>query len=171
MAVIRAGAPLAAVLLFFAVPGQCLALGIANISQSSGTLPVTWSNAGTTDRYLSPDANDALTVTGTMQTTPLTGSGSITITAPATITGTNGAPLDVSRVSVTCSGSAISGQAYVASLTPLVPGGSVTCATYAAGFVSLSVQVTVQFFLDDRAIPADSYASGLGAFGIVANAS
>lgn len=169
MAVFRGRAALAAILLFLAVRGQSLALGIATISLSSGHSPVKWNNAGTTDQYLPP--NGSLTVSGTIQTTPLTGSGNITITAPATVTGTNGAPLDVSRISVTCSGSSISGQTYVANLTPLVPGGSVTCATYAAGFISASVQVTVQFFLDDRTIRADSYTSGPSDFGIVANAS
>jgi len=167
-------AALAAVVLATALmlsTSHAYALGIASISLSSGTTPVSWTNAGTTDTYLSPDNNDALTVTGTMQTTPLTGSGSIAISAPSSITGTRGAPLTVSDVSVTCSGSSLSGQTYVANKTPLVPGGSVTCATYAAGFVSLGVSVTVQFYLDDRAVPADTYLTSSTAFGIVATAS
>jgi hypothetical protein len=106
-----------------------------------------------------------------MQTTPAIGSGSITITAPAAITGSNGAPLNVSDVSVTCSGTAQSGQTFVANRTPLVAGGSITCATYSAGFVSLSVSVTIQFFLNDQTIPADSYLTSSTAFGIVATAS
>jgi hypothetical protein len=147
------------------------ALGVASISLSSGTTPVTWSNVGTADLYLTPDNGNALTVTGQMQTTPLTGAGSIVISAPAAITGTHGAPLPASNISVTCSGSSISGQTYVANKTPLVAGGSVTCATYSAGFVSLSVSVTIQFFLDDRTIAADSYLTSSTAFGIVATAS
>jgi hypothetical protein len=156
-------------MLFCSIPSY--ALGVANISLSSGSLPVTWTNVGTTDTYLVTDGSNALTVTGSMQTTPLTGSGTIAISAPSSITGANGAPLAISDVSVTCSGSAIAGQTYVANKTPLVAGGSVPCASYAAGFLSLSVSVTIQFFLDDRTIPADNYLTPSTAFGIVATAS
>jgi hypothetical protein len=147
------------------------ALGVANISLASGTTPVTWTNIGTADLYLSPDGNNALTMTGTMQTTPLTGAGSIQISAPANISGTHGAPLNVANISVTCSGSSISGHSYVANKTPLVAGGSVPCVNYAAGFVSVNISVTIQFFLDDRTIPADTYLTSSAAFGIVATAS
>jgi hypothetical protein len=150
---------------------RAFALGIASISLSSGTLPVTWSNAGTTDTFLTADAGNGITVTGTMQTTALTGSGSITITAPATITGSQGAPLSPSNIAVTCSGSAISGQTFVASKTPLAAGGSITCARYNAGFTSTNVSVTLRFYLNDQNIPADTYITSAAAFGIVATAS
>ena len=164
-------AALASATLVLVTASPSRALGIASISLASGSTPVPWTNVGTTDLYLPPDGNDALTVTGTMQTTALVGSGSITITAPATITGSHGAPLSLSDVSVTCSGTAIAGQTFVANKTPLVPGGSVTCATYAAGFLSLGISVTIDFFLNDQTIQADSYLSSANAFGIVATAS
>jgi hypothetical protein len=106
-----------------------------------------------------------------MQTTALTGSGSITITAPATITGSQGAPLSPSNIAVTCSGSAISGQTFVASKTPLAAGGSITCARYNAGFTSTNVSITLRFYLNDQNIPADTYITSAAAFGIVATAS
>ncbi|HKU68119.1 MAG TPA: hypothetical protein VJP85_10110 [Candidatus Baltobacteraceae bacterium] len=167
-AALAAAASLAA-MLYCNTPAQ--ALGVASISLSSGSTPVTWSNVGTSDVHLAPDGNNALTVTGTMQTTALSGSGTIAISAPSSITGTNGAPLAASDISITCSGSTMAGQTYVANKTPLVAGGSVPCATYAAGFVSLSISVTIKFFLDDRTIPADSYLTPSTAFGIVATAS
>jgi len=148
-----------------------LALGVASISLSSGTLPVTWSNAGTTDTYLVTDSGNALTVGGTMQTTAVSGSGSLTITSPATITGSHGAPLSPANISVTCSGTNVSGQTLVASKTPLVAGGSITCARYSAGFTSTTVSVTIHFFLNDQNIRVDTYLSSAAAFGIVATAS
>ena len=153
----------------FGCAGRCDALGIATISVS-GSMPVTWSNAGTSDLYLAADGG-SLTVTGTMQTTAVVGSGSLTITAPASFTGAHGAPLPLGDISVTCSGAAVAGQTFVASRTPLVAGSPVTCATYAAGFVSVNLNVTVTFFLNDTTLQADAFNSASTAFSITANAS
>lgn len=154
--------------LVFAGVVPAFAAGSTTISMA-GTAPVTWSNAGSTDTALAADGG-ALTLSGSMKTSASTGAGTITITAPASITGTNGAPFTMSNISVTCSGSAIAGQTYVANQTPLVAGGSVTCASYAAGFNSTKINITVTFFLNDQTLKADTYSSASG-FAFVATAS
>lgn len=161
------------VLCAFAVlasPVPCVA-ATSTIALSSGSTPVTWSNVGNIDSFLAPDGGNALVVTGTIKTTLATGSGTITITAPSTIAGTGSNSIATSRIAVTCSGPTISGQTYMASKTALTPGGSITCAKYAAGFNSSSVSVTINFFLNDQNFAADTYTAASTAFAIVATAS
>ena len=136
-------------------PLECFA-GSSTATIALSTATVTWSNLG----YAEPAklADNSITVTGTMKASN-GGSGSIVIGAPASLSGTNGAPLTISDIMVSCTGSAIAGQTYVASMTPLNPGGTVTCATYASKFNS-AISITVTFYINDVPVYVDTYGGG-----------
>lgn len=135
----------------------------ATISLSTST--VAWGVVGYAD--VAFPASNTIVITGTMKTRP-GGAGDIVITAPTSLSGANGAPFDVTKIHVTCTGAAKAGQTYDASDTPLSAGGSVTCASYGSKFNS-AVNITVKFTLDDRTLDADTYTGG-NVFSMIATA-
>jgi hypothetical protein len=131
----------------------------------------TWSSVTDfTNQFLPADSN-ANIVSGTMTTTGTSGSGSIAISAPASITGSNVANvIPVSALSVTCSTSTGTGTAptFAAPHTALVASSSTNCATWSSGALA-SYSFTMAMFLDDRSFPADTYTAA--GFNVVVTAS
>ena len=126
----------------------------ANLSLSGTAF--TWANVqDNTNQFLAADGGN-VTVTGTLITKIGTGSGSIAISSPANITGTGGGSLPISALSITCSGTAKTGQAFATAQTALAASSSTNCATYGANF-NTPLNFTLGMFLDDRTIPADTY--------------
>jgi len=121
----------------------------------SGTA-FTWANVqDNTNQFLASDGSN-ITVTGTLITTIGTGSGSVAIASPANITGTGGSTLPINALSITCSGTARTGQTFATAQTALTASSNTNCATYAANY-NTAINFTLGMFLDDRSISADTY--------------
>lgn len=127
---------------------------------------ITWNAPTYTNPY--DPADGRMAITATFKTSPNTGSGSVVIEAPASVVGARGATLPIPSIRVTCSGTNVIGQTFVANKTPLIANGSVTCVTYGAKYNHAST-VIITFTIDDTVIPADTYTSG-NVFSIVATA-
>lgn len=126
----------------------------ANLSLSGSTF--TWANVqDNTTQFLAADGGN-ITVSGTLITKVGSGSGSIAISSPANITGTGGATLPISALSITCSGTAQTGQAFATAHTALAASSSTNCATYGANY-NTALNFTLGMFLDDRTLSADTY--------------
>jgi hypothetical protein len=138
-----------------------------NISQNN----FTWSSVTDfTNQFLPADSN-ANIVSGSIVSTGTSGSGSIAISAPASITGSNVANvIPISALSVTCSTSTGTGTAptFAAPHTALVASSSTNCATWSSGALA-TYSFTMAMFLDDRTFPADTYTAA--GFSVVATAS
>jgi hypothetical protein len=138
-----------------------------NISQNN----FTWAAVSDfTNQFLPADSNSN-TVSGSIVTTGTSGSGSIAISAPASILGSNVANIiPISALTMTCSTSTGTGTAptFAAVHTALVASSSTNCATWSAGATS-SYSFTLAMFLDDRTFVADTYTSA--GFAVVATAS
>ena len=149
---------------FFAMMTPALAKTQSTVTITPST--ITWSSLTYSDTH--DPADGTMTVTTRMQTGPKTGSGSIVIESPSSVIGSNGATLPVSAIHVTCSGATVAGQTFIANDTPLVPNGSVTCATYGTPYNHTS-KITITFTINDTVVYADTYVSGT-IFDIVATA-
>ena len=147
--------PIVAALYVAFVPHECFAASSsATISLAPAT--VAWANLGY--NQTAQIADNTIIISGNIKTSN-GGSGSIVVGAPSSLAGTNGAPLNIAGLSVTCSGSAIAGQTYVASMTPLTPGGTVTCATYGSKF-NAAISITATFYINDIPVYVDTYGGG-----------
>jgi hypothetical protein len=137
------------------LPAHALAVNAtANITVSPTS--ISFSNVGETQQYF--PASGAITVSGTLITK--FGTGSIAILSPANITGTGGGTLPISDFSMTCSGTAQTGQTFAPAKTALAASTTTQCATYANGYNSNTfggLNFTINLFLDDRALDDDSF--------------
>jgi hypothetical protein len=138
-----------------------------NISQNN----FTWAAVNdSTNQFLGADAN-ANIISGSIVSTGTSGAGSIAISAPASILGSNVANIiPISALSVTCSTSTGTGTAptFAGAHTALVASSSTNCATWSSGALA-TYSFTMAMFLDDRTFPADTYTAA--GFNVVATAS
>jgi hypothetical protein len=138
-----------------------------NLSQAN----FTWASVTDTANQFLPADSNANIVSGSIVSTGTSGAGSIAISAPASITGSN--PLNVipiSALSVTCSASTGTGSVptFAGAHTALVASSSTNCATWGAGAIA-AYSFTMGMFLDDRTFLADTYTAA--GFNVVATAS
>jgi hypothetical protein len=138
-----------------------------NLSQNN----FTWSSVtDNTNQFLGADSN-ANIVSGSIVSTGTSGAGSIAISAPASILGSNVANIiPISALSVTCSTSTGTGtgEGVFGAHTPPLASSSTSCATWGSGALA-SYSFTMAMFLDDRTFPADTYTAA--GFNVVATAS
>lgn len=142
----------------------------ASITLSSSSFA--WASVTDNSTQYLPSDGGAITITGSIATSSVSGAGSVSVTAPANLTGTTTTTdiLPISALSLTCSGTGNTGtnaaptyktqQALQASATT-------ACATWGAG-TSANLNFSLAMFLDDRSIPVDSYTSS--GFAVVASA-
>lgn len=140
----------------------------ASISLSSNSF--NWGSV--TDASSANLASDdgPITVTGNIATTSTTGSGSVIVTAPANLTGSNNASniIPISALSMVCSGGGNSGTNATPTYAPQQAlSASTSCASWGAGAI-VNVNFSLAMFLDDRSIPVDTYTSS--GFAVVATA-
>jgi hypothetical protein len=100
-------------------------------------------------------------VTGSLQTTS-NGSGQIAVISPASLPGAQGS-IPISDLTYNCtanSGTGINqGATFLTGYLQLVSGQAPNCATFPKNQLS-SLDFFINLFLDDRALPADTYSSG-----------
>jgi hypothetical protein len=144
----------------------------ASVSLSISPSSLTWTVNDFVNQFLAPD-NGPISVTGSMSSG--TGNGTHTetigVAAPAQITGSHTTNIiPISAFSMTCSGVGNSpAPAYAGAHAGLVASSTTTCATWSvAKNTAITVNFSLQLFLDDRTFPADSYTSA--GFSIVGSA-
>lgn len=136
----------------------------ASISLSRSTF--TWASLSDgTNQYMASDAGNT-TVTGYIATSG-SGSGSVVVSAPANITGTNANVLPISDLAITCAGGVLAGQTFASPNSAMTASASTNCATYAANFHN-ALNFTIGMFVDDRNLPVDNWTSA--GFAVVATA-
>lgn len=100
-----------------------------------------------------------ISVTGSLQTTSA-GSGQIAVSAPGNITGTNGGTLLIGYLTYNCTTNGTGnnqGGSFAGGFLQLIANTTASpCVTFPANQFS-SLNFNLNLFLDDRALPADSY--------------
>jgi hypothetical protein len=119
-------------------------------------------------------ADHTIVVTGTLVTGAAAGlhTSTVGISSPAKITGTNAAnSVPISALTVTCSGNGNSvAPVYAAAHSALVASATTQCATWTtASATTITLNFTINMFLDDRSFPADTYNNAVG-FTVVGSA-
>lgn len=135
----------------------------------SGTTFI-WNSIKTTTQGYALADNGAMTVTGSIRTSPSGGSSSIVIMSPGDIMGNgkNGT-LPINQFALTCSGSSNSGTApaYAPALTKLNPNGAAPCASWGPG-ASTRLNFNLALYLQTQAVKKDVYQSN--SFSVIATA-
>lgn len=133
----------------------------ASVTLTISPTSLSWTAGDFVNQFLSP-TNGPIVVTGTMVTGSANGTHTATIgiAAPAQILGsqvTNVIP--ISALTMTCSGAGNApAPVYAGVHTPLVASSTTNCATWSvAKNTTITVNFTINLFLDDRTFPADTY--------------
>jgi hypothetical protein len=135
----------------------------ASVAITISPTSLSWTVGDFVNQFLTP-TNGPIVVTGTM----VTGAGggaaphtaTIGIVAPAKILGSNVANvIPISALTVTCSGAGNApAPVYAGAHTVLVASSEVDCATWSVPKnTTITVNFTMDVFLDDRTFPADTY--------------
>jgi hypothetical protein len=135
----------------------------ASVSLTTSPASLTWTANDFVTQFLSP-SNGPIVVTGTLRSGNGNGTHTATIgvAAPAQITGSNVTNvIPISALAMTCSGAGNSpAPVYAGAHTALVASSTTTCATWSvAKNTDITVNFTIDLFLDDRSFPADTYGS------------
>lgn len=136
------------------------------ISASGGT-SVSFSVHDNTNAVL-PSTSSAISVTGSVQTTS-TGSANITVSSPNNYQGSNGGAFNIGYLSYQCTNNN-GGGSFQGSMLQLVAKGTATPCWSLGANAFANINFNLSLFLDDRAIPADSYNAHPG-YSIVLTAS
>ena len=135
----------------------------ASVSLTISPTSLSWTANDFVNQFLSP-TNGPIVVTGTMRSGTANGTHTVTIgvAAPARITGSNVTNvIPISAFSMTCSGVGNSPAAvYAGAHTTLVASSTTNCARWSvAKNTTITVNFTIDLFLDDRTFPGDTYTS------------
>ena len=151
-----------------------VAQAAASVAISITPSTLSWTNVNDfTNQFLAPSGGP-IAVTGTMKSGTGNGAHALTIgvTSPAKVLGSvTGNAIPISAFSITCAGMGNSAApVYAAANTTLVASSATTCATWApAKSTTITLNFTINVFLDDRTFPADTY-TAVG-FNVVGSAS
>lgn len=128
---------------------------------TGGTISAESNNVSfTADDNTNPHlASSPISVTGSMQTTS-SGTGQIAVSAPADISGSHGGSLLIGYLTYNCTGSGTGnnqGGAFAGGFLQLIAGDTASpCVTFPSDQYA-TLNFNVNLFLDDRALPADTY--------------